>query len=163
MALAKHYGVRKNIIVPNISWGLLTHECDILVVRPSGIAIEIEIKISVADFKKDLTKRHHHKEGRNRISEFYYAMPKNIYEKVKDLINENAGILVCEKYMHESYSHQPYEEVFIKTIRNAKKIPNARKLTEKEMLKVAHLGCMRIFNLKDKNITLQNRLLKSKK
>ena len=99
VAIAKYYGVRKNIIVPNISWGLLSHEVDLLVVRKSGVAIEIEIKISLQDFKADFKKEHHHQERLNRITEFYYVMPKQLYLKCKDLIPEGAGVIICERYL----------------------------------------------------------------
>lgn len=158
--LSNYFNKRKNIIVPNISWGLLTHECDILIVRPSGVTIEVEIKISVNDFKRDLLKRHHHIEKQNRISEFYYAMPKDVYEKVKDLIPINAGVITCERYEYEHYNKYGKkiisQGIHTKIIKSAAKIKNARKLTSEEKLKIAHLGCMRIFNLRKKILYLQN-------
>lgn len=96
VAIAKYFGVRKNIIVPNISWGFLTHEADLFIVRKSGYAVEVEIKISRADLINDFKKKHTHNDKQNRISEFYYAMPKDLYLKCKDLIPENAGIITCE-------------------------------------------------------------------
>jgi hypothetical protein len=159
--IAKYYNKRINIIVPNITWGLLSHECDMLIIRPSNIAIEVEIKISVSDFKADLLKHHHHKERQNRISEFYYAMPKNIYEKVKDLIPIDAGVITCERYKYEHYSKYGKKifsnGIHTKKVKSAIKIKNARKLTLEEKLKIGHLGCMRIFNLKEKIINLTNR------
>ena len=130
IALAKYFDVRRNIIVPNISWGLLSHEVDLLVVRKSGIAVEVEIKISVQDLKADFKKSHHHVEKQNRITEFYYAMPKDIYEK-------------CINYKKESV---------VKTtlLRKSVRIKGSRKLTSEEQFKVAKLGCMRIFSLKEK-------------
>jgi hypothetical protein len=153
IAIAKYFGVRQNIIVPNISWGLLTHEVDLLVVRKSGVAIEIEIKVSLQDFKADFNKRHHHQERLNRISEFYYAMPKELYLKCKDLIPENAGVITCERYL----DYQKREKIQAWTEKKAVKIKNARKLTIDEQFKVAILGTMRIFNLKAKIVKLMNK------
>ena len=45
------FNYRANLIVPNISWGLGLHECDLLVLTSSGYATEIEIKVSKADLK----------------------------------------------------------------------------------------------------------------
>lgn len=47
IAIARYFGIRQNAIVPNVSWGLgFPYECDLLILRDSGFAIEIEIKIS---------------------------------------------------------------------------------------------------------------------
>lgn len=153
VAIAKYYGVRQNIIVPNISWGLPgMHECDMFIVKKSGYATEIEIKRSKSDLLADFNKRHNHKDRQNRISEFLYALPIQMYETCKDLIPENAGIITCEKYHlgHGKWS------VGVKTQRESKWVKDARKLTEAEKFKIATLGCMRIWSLKDKIIKLQN-------
>lgn len=146
IALAKYFDVRRNIIVPNISWGLLSHEVDLLVVRKSGVAVEVEIKISVQDLKADFKKSHHHVEKQNRITEFYYAMPKDIYEKCIDIIPESAGIIVCERIIN--YKKQSIVKTTL--LRKSKRIKDSRKLTTEEQFKVAKLGCMRIFSLKEK-------------
>lgn len=155
VAISKYFGVRKNIIVPNISWGLLSHEVDMLILRKSGIAIEVEIKISLQDFKADMNKQHQHKEALNRITYFYYAMPEILYNKCKNLIPKNAGVIVCSRY-HNEWNKK--DSVVCRTVKDAVKIKDARKLTIDEQFKVTLLGCMRIFNLKTKIITLQNKL-----
>ena len=49
-AVARKFGVRTNIIVPNVSWGLPgMHECDLFIIKMSGYGVEVEIKISKAD------------------------------------------------------------------------------------------------------------------
>ena len=68
-AVARYYDYRSHIIVPNVSWGWDIHECDLIVVRPSGYAIEIEIKRSRADIKADGDKRHGHVDRQNRIKQ----------------------------------------------------------------------------------------------
>lgn len=146
IALAKYFDVRRNIIVPNISWGLLSHEVDLLVVRKSGIAVEVEIKISVQDLKADFKKSHHHIEKQNRITEFYYAMPKDIYEKCIDIIPKSAGIIICERYIN----YKKESAVKATLLRKSTRIKGSRKLTSEEQFKVAKLGCMRIFSLKEK-------------
>ena len=151
LAIAKTYGIRQYVIVPNISWGFTwMHECDLFIVSKSGIATEVEIKISKADLLKDFKKVHHHKDRAGRITYFYYAMPEDLYEKCKDLIPEEAGIYVCNRGSWEGAS------VYAREIRKPAKTKNSRKLTAEEQLKVASLGCMRIWSLKSKIIGLQN-------
>ena len=151
VAIAKYYGVRKNIIVPNISWGFQwMHECDMFIVSKAGVATEIEIKISRADLLADFEKGHDHKDRAGRISYFYYAMPETLYEKCKDIIPLEAGILTCERGSWEGAS------AYMREKRKPLKRKNARKLTPEEQLKIAWLGTMRIFSLKEKIIKLQN-------
>ena len=151
VALSKYYGVRQHIIVPNISWGFKwMHECDMFIVTKAGIATEVEIKISKSDLLADFKKGHDHKDGQGRISYFYYAMPKTLYEKVKDLIPTEAGILVCDRGDWDG------AKAYIREIRKPLRIKGARKLTPEEQLKIAWLGTMRIWSLKEKIIKLQN-------
>lgn len=56
VAVATYLNVRTNLIVPNISWGMFLHECDLLVLTPAGFAWEIEIKTTKADLIKDQKK-----------------------------------------------------------------------------------------------------------
>lgn len=149
VAVAKWFGTRKNIIVPNISWGFDgIHECDLFVLKKSGLVVEVEIKISKADFMKDFQKAHNHIDLKNRIAYFYYAMPENIYEKVKDMIPKNAGVFTCGKYDNR---------VYITCEKSAKRIKNSRKLTVEEQFKIARLGTLRIWNLKEKIIKLSEK------
>jgi len=144
VAIAKFFGIRQNIIVPNISWGLLgMHECDIFLIKKSGYCMEVEIKISKSDLLADFKKEHQHKD--NRIKEFYYAIPIKLLESCESLIPEHIGIIVCERIKNRKHIHT---KIHRKTTTNKK----ARKLTDKEMLKVAKLGCMRIWSLKEKLI-----------
>ena len=75
---------RNDIIVPNVSWGLLPYEADLLVVRKSGTTIEFEIKRSFQDFKKDFEKFHTH--NAEIITYFYYVVPEKIVDKVKSYL-----------------------------------------------------------------------------
>lgn len=77
---------RSDLIVPNVSWGLLPYEADLLCVRKSGLCVEFEIKRSFEDFKKDFTKDHFH--DAEIIAYFYYVVPEKIVDKVKDFLSE---------------------------------------------------------------------------
>ena len=155
VAISKLFGIRKHIIVPNVSWGLIgMHECDLFLIKSSGVAVEVEIKISRSDFLADFKKGHNHIDKHNRITEFYYAFPKNIYEKCKEEIPEHAGIIICERYVN----YKKIDMISAQIKRSPKRIKGARKLTIEEQLKVARLGVMRIMTLKSKIITLQNKI-----
>ena len=150
VAIAKYFGIGTHIIVPNISWGFDgMHECDLFVLKKSGYAAEVEIKISKADFMKDFQKAHQHVDPKNRIAHFYYAMPDYIYDKVKDMIPKNAGIFVC--------SRTSYDTIRVRCERSAKKIKNSRKLTLQEQFKIARLGTLRIWKLKETVIKLKEK------
>ena len=152
LAIATKFGVRTNIIVPNLSWGLQgMHECDLFIVKMSGYGAEIEIKRSKSDLLADFKKGHNHKDRFNRIKEFYYAFPESMLKTCEELIPKDAGIIICrrsdwgKKLVYASFHRDP---VPIKT---------ARKLTTEEQFKVARLGTMRIWTLKNKLIQLQKK------
>jgi hypothetical protein len=138
-AIARMFGIRQNIIVPNISWGIFIHECDLLIVRPSGYAIEVEIKRSKNDLLNDFKKKHNHIDV--RIQKLYYAIPEDLLEICEPLIPETAGVITV---------HQSRGSVYAIIHREIKPNKSRRKLTDIEILKVAKLGCMRIWGLKHK-------------
>jgi len=83
-------------------------EADILIIQESGKVYEIEVKVSVSDFRREFetpTKKTKHdaiQRGfitRSRpliLSRFYFAMPKDIYERVKGEIPEYAGVITVD-------------------------------------------------------------------
>jgi len=155
IAVARHFGIRQHIIVPNISWGLSgMHEIDLFIIKKSGVAVEVEIKRSKSDFLADFKKDHKHIDRFNRISEFYYAFPIELLDKCIKLIPEHAGIIVCER--QKNYVGVEILKAWVK--REPKKIKGARKLTSEEQFKIARLGCLRIIPLKEKLLAFQNKL-----
>lgn len=137
IAIAYKFGIRQNIIVPNISWGANIHECDIFIMKPSGYCVEVEIKRSKADLVADKKKGHGHRS--KMIKELYFAIPTDCYDDWLSLIPDNAGILTYERWYDNVVTH--YERL-------APANKEARKLTENERLNIARLGCMRIWSLK---------------
>jgi len=119
------------------------HECDILALTPAGYATEIEIKVSKSDLRADKKKRHGHLH--NRIAYFYFAVPEGLVGTALSEIPERAGLYSVKK------RYPP------KLIRQCKKNPNCTKWSEKEKLKLAHLGAMRITGLKEKILTYQEK------
>lgn len=144
ISISNLFDVRKNIIVPNISWGIDIHECDLFIVRNTGYCIEVEIKRSKQDLKKDFEKVHAHKDKHNRIKEFYFALPDYLYESCKELIGDN-GLILVSKWKSNK---KTYIKAKIHT--KSKSDNSARKLTDIEILKVLKLGIMRVWKLKEK-------------
>lgn len=166
VAIAKHYGTRQNIIVPNISWGFSwndkegwhsMHECDVFVIKKTGYAVEIEIKRSKNDLLNDFKKRHKHKSS--KIRELFYAIPRENVDEWSKLIPKHAGIIAYEKYEEEIWDKKKHNwsgkykwAMLARRIRNAEPNKKATKLTIEEQLKIARLGTLRIWNLKEKMI-----------
>ena len=146
-AVANHFGYCQNIIVPNVSWGLFHtgQEVDVLVVRPSGYAIEVEIKISASDIKADLKKRHAH--NNNLIKMTYFAVPSKLAENTD--IPVRFGVLSIDD---NDDAH------FLKTVRAATANKSAKKLSPEQILKVYALASMRIWSLKKSLISSQNQI-----
>lgn len=142
LAIADLYNWTRCIIVPNVK-SPVWHEMDIAVVQPSGYLYEIEIKRTIADFRADAKKRHGHKDRKNRIVEFYYAVPEEIWERIHFSIMEtDIGLIVVKKWEEG--------EVRATIQRPAIRRKGAKKLTPAEQLKIAHSGAMRIWGLKAK-------------
>lgn len=152
LALMRELDFRKNVIIPNISWGMNgMHECDLLVLYPSGLATEIEIKISKADLKKDKTKGHDH--SHRLIQKLFFAVPEWLKEFALENIPDKAGLMIVRK-VEVRYSAYTKMESRVDIVRNCKINPTAERWTDKERLKLGHLGCMRIYSLKLKNFKL---------
>lgn len=141
IALALAYGpfpYRRYVCVPNLSWGLLPHEADFAAMAPSGFLYEVEIKISVADLKRDAAKRKHGRwHEQQLIRGFLYAMPLLIWEKVKDNppIPDYAGVIVV------NHAARTYDQTM--RIRRPQLNRNARPLTAGEQRELGRLGTMR--------------------
>jgi len=142
VAIAKYFGIRTHIVVPNVSWGFFSHECDLFLIRKSGFGFEVEIKRSKSDMMADFKKKHGHKDRMNRIVQLYYVFPKELLPKVEDLVPEECGILTVEMYGE----YRPY----VRMVRDAKRKKGAKRLTQTEQLQIARLGVMRIWTLKEK-------------
>ena len=141
LALSNYFGIRKNLIVPNVSWGLGIHECDLLILSKSGYCTEIEIKISLSDLKKDLLKSHSHKN--DKIKYLYFCIPSYLAKHV-EFIPKNAGILIINS------AHKIFK------ISESQKNITANKLNDDEKFIVARLGALRIWDLKSKCIGYKN-------
>jgi len=130
----RYFRPRINICVPNISWGLDLHECDMLVLTPSGIAYEVEIKISKADLLKDKNKGHGH--YNKKIGRLYFCVPAALADFASAQIPERAGLLTVES---PSF-------LWAKKVREAK-LSGDYRWQPWQREKLLHLGCMRLLPL----------------
>ena len=139
MAVARELNYRQNIIVPNVYWGLdLRYEADLVCLRPSGYAIEVEIKTTASDIRADLKKRRQH--DSDLFRQLWFAVPVDLAGHPD--IPGRAGILAVECPENETWH-------YVKTIRPARRNPNARRWTDEQRVKLLHLGAMRIWGLKE--------------
>lgn len=137
LALADYFDFRQSLIVPNISWGLHIHECDMLVLTKAGYAYEIEIKVSLSDLKNDAKKQHKHQS--KLISKLYFAIPEHL-EKNIEHIPDKAGIIIVKK-------HPRNGRVFCVKLREST-ITTKYKFDDAQRYQMARLGTMRIWSLK---------------
>lgn len=141
IALADHFNFKQHLIVPGVKYGFYIprfgelHECDLLICTKSGCLWECEIKITKADLIKDAKKVHgHHHEA---ISRLYFAIPTYLEPFIKH-IPERAGIILVDKEY----------EMNCKEIRKPVWKKKGYRATDKDRLKIAMLGAMRIWTLK---------------
>lgn len=153
VAVARLINYRTHEIVPNVSWGLgLIHECDMLVLDKQGRFTEIEIKISMADLKKDFAKEHGHIS--EIISRLVYAFPIEMLEKALPLIPKECGIIVVTKRSESLYLKEGY---VAKWHRMCKYNPNKKKPSQSVIDNFRRLGLMRIWSLKEHNNKKKNK------
>jgi len=149
IALMSYFGIRQNIIVPNISWSFLyNHEADLIVLTGSSYATEIEIKVSKADLKKDKEKKHCHESDMIKYLDF--AVPYELKDFALIEIPEHAGLLSVRK--DGDYYWVNREKAAIKN-------KNCRAWELGERQRLSELGCMRILGLKKKVFKLSNKVV----
>ena len=135
LAVARYFNTRTNLIVPNISWGLYLHECDLLVITKAGYAYEVEIKVSLSDLKADAHKGHNH--NSKKIKKLYFAIPEKLLVGIEH-IPSRAGIIIIKSEPDYLWC-QKYREA---------QVTGDYKFSMEERLKVAMLGTMRMWNCK---------------
>lgn len=144
IAVATLFNWRQNVIVPNVAWGWgLRHEADMVILRRSGWAIEIEIKCTASDILADLEKRVPHLDN-NLIRQCYFAVPTKLINNPN--IPPQYGLIEVMENNAIDVSWKRMAHI----VRVAKINKKARKTTEAEQRKLSELGAMRIWELKKK-------------
>lgn len=130
----KWFGVRRNLIVPNVSWGFLPYEADLLILTNSKYAWEVEIKVSRQDLIRDASKGHNH--ACNKIRQLWFAIPEKLM-RCLEFVPAKAGILVVDR------------KGFVREQRPPAVNTQAIKLTDEEVFTVCRLGALRVWSLKE--------------
>lgn len=96
------FNERTDIMIPNLSWGLLNHEADFVSINKSHYLTEVEIKRSLqdlrADFKKDVF---HHDD---RVYRFFFCLPLTIKDKALEVMAEEENLNKLRELYH---THSP--------------------------------------------------------
>ena len=133
------FAARRNYLaIPNVSWGFLSYEADLLVISKSKYATEVEVKISMSDWKADFLK-YKHRRPDPRIKYQYYAAPMELAERYVELeLPEGWGVVGVE----DSGPTQILKPAIAR--------PNPKKITDKELLILARLCCFRVWKKEPK-------------
>ena len=83
MIISNEVSLRNEIAIPNLSWGMLPYEADLVVINKTGYMREYEIKRSLQDLKADFKKKCYH--NAEQVYQFYYVLPLSIKEKALEL------------------------------------------------------------------------------
>ena len=156
------YYMRQNIVIPNVSWGFLNHEADLLIMNKTRHLIEIEIKRTWADFMADFKKEHTHYD--KKLSYFYYAVPESIGQKVFNWLyvgEYDAQWYFSRSKVLEYTEHNPhkcgliiYREPDCTRRMSCLTVPahamGDYKATIEEELQLLRLGNMRVWGMKNK-------------
>lgn len=150
--LMKHFDFRQNIIVPNVTYvsQIVKFETDLLILSKSNYAHGIEIKVSKSDFKNDFKKPHIATLDMERyfksLRYFSYAFPEKLLDFAKDNVDERFGLFSISK------NETQYGEcISVDEVRKPKTL-FFNKWSNENIMKLMHLGCMRIYNLKRKEL-----------
>ena len=145
IAVANYFNPRIHLIVPNISYGMNLYECDLLVMNGRNYGVEVEIKISKADLKKDALKKHGHVS--NKLRRLFFAIPEYLFtDEVVAMIPERAGILVISIRKKEG-THIFNPKCYMK--RAAKINKFARPFSQGERVEMGRLGMLRYWNIRN--------------
>ena len=153
VAIAEYFGIRANLIIPNMYYSYFKHELDLMILTKSGCAYEVEIKINVSDLKKDCEKWHGHRDS--RIRKLYFAIPESLL-KYQEYIPDHAGIFIVYEITEKYYrvqlgSYQSKTFLRVKKIREAK-TTSSYTFSTIDRYKFARLAALRIWGLKKKII-----------
>jgi len=150
IAVASYFNTRKNVIVPNVSWGFqLNYEADLMVLTQRDYLCEVELKVTKSDMKAEKKKRKAH--TCIYVKYMYYAFPEELLDTALDVCPEDAGLLLA------SVTPRGNVKIFLHrkpVARPFKKVP-----IEKQF-QLARLGAMRIWNIKNVLYSMQPKQLK---
>lgn len=130
------FPIPRHLCVANVAWSMLSYEADLIAVTDRGYVIEVEVKVSLTDLKRDAAKaKWRSRDFREKVSRFYYAMPAALWEKTaaQACVPEFAGVIVVG------------DDRRARVIREAKR-QEARALNDRERYDLARVGSFRAWS-----------------
>jgi hypothetical protein len=143
LAIVERYNLRQNLFIPNVSWGMFSYECDLIMMSKSGCLTEFEIKISAGDLKKDKLKKHGH--INDMVRYLFFVFPEKLL-KYEEYVPERAGIFI----------YKPEDKLKCHLYRDCKTNVKAKSLSIDDKFKLARLGSLRIWKLKSEIEGMKN-------
>ena len=156
--VARHADINRNFVIPNVSHSFFPWETDVLALSAAGYATEYEIKVSVADFKREWRKERWRSKSflkvfRNRIRRYVIVVPHEIADKCVPHIPDDlgAGVLSFEPQVDWKGNKHLAAHELIKPRINTK----ARKWTDSERIHLGELAAIRYWQQRRKAIGLE--------
>lgn len=127
-------------VVPNVSWGLLNWEADLLVLQRNGFLTEVEIKISLQDWKADAAKaKWTDQQFKRLVKRFWYAVPADLAERRAEAgIPDHAGVIAWRREGNRES---------LNIVRLPKSNRDALACTIEEQQKLMRLGCLKAWKM----------------
>lgn len=155
-----HYCFKKNkAILPRVKRGyIVNHECDMLLCSKNNYLTEIEIKVSIADIKADLKKKHGHND--DRLKKVIFCIPKELLKKAEEIIPQEFGIWTVEYKevtVYHFYESKKEFQYIIKEFRKAQTKKDVQKVSEEVVLEMWRLSSLRYWATLKENIALKQK------
>ena len=141
LKLVWYFNPFRNIIIPNLKDGVFPdmHECDLLVLHPTGYATEVEIKLNKADILRDKKKKHNH--DHLYIRRLFFAVPEELEEFALEHIPERAGLIIVSETKERLWG-------CCKVVKHPKLRKGAKKWEEKHRVKLLQLMQIRYWDVR---------------
>ncbi|RXZ68967.1 hypothetical protein EPT53_08110 [Fusobacterium necrophorum] len=155
-----YYCFKKNkAILPRVQRGyIVNHECDMLLCSKNNYLTEIEIKVSIADIKADLKKKHGHND--NRLKKVIFCIPEEILEKAEEIIPKKFGIWTVEYKevtVYHFYESKKEFQYIVKEFRKAHINKDVQKVSEEVVWEMWRLSSLRYWATLKENIALKKK------
>ena len=150
LAVVRMIDPRRCLIVPRVSW-MFPWESDLIQVSNSGYLTEYEIKVSIADMRREQAKMRWQKHENphplsslgqfpRRIRRYYLAVPEEIEAQAKTELDKypcpGAGLVVVSMRLGGGGTEQPFAEV----VKAAKTNRLAERVTLEERYSTGAVG-----------------------
>lgn len=147
-ALGRHLFLQ-NVCIPNVTMHVPGHrpyEADLIYFNiKSDYITEVEIKVTVADFRNDFKKKYYHDHA--SVKYLYYAMPKDMYSKNKDEIDNMlnlAGIITISE--GDTNIRSGLLKTGVRYEKKARLRKTAQPMSQNEKINLMRIGCMKWVN-----------------